>query len=53
MSSSKSCWILREGDVMRIIHHFYPRTLLHHVVALDEGADPVKLGLTKLEDRKE
>ena len=26
-------------------------TLLHYVVALDEGADPVKLGLTKPEDR--
>ena len=27
-------------------------TLLHYVVALDEGADPVKLGLTKPDDRK-
>jgi len=26
-------------------------TLLHYVVALDEGADPVKLGLTKPEER--
>jgi len=27
-------------------------SLLHYVVALDEGADPVKLGLTKPEDRE-
>ena len=27
-------------------------TLLHYVVALDEGADPVKLGLTKPEERE-
>jgi len=27
-------------------------TLLHYVVALDEGADPVKLGLTKKGDEK-
>lgn len=27
-------------------------TLLHYVVALDEGADPVKLGLTKPDDRE-
>ncbi len=27
-------------------------TLLHYVVALDEGADPVRLGLTKPEDRE-
>jgi len=27
-------------------------TLLHYVVALDEGADPVKLGLTKPEDKE-
>jgi len=27
-------------------------TLLHYVVALDEGADPLKLGLTKPEDRE-
>lgn len=27
-------------------------TLLHYVVALDEGADPVKLGLTKPEEKK-
>lgn len=26
--------------------------ILHYVVALDEGADPVKLGLTKPEDRE-
>jgi uncharacterized repeat protein (TIGR04076 family) len=26
-------------------------TLLHYVVALDEGVDPVKLGLTRPEDR--
>jgi len=25
--------------------------ILHYAVALDEGADPVKLGLTKAEDR--
>lgn len=25
--------------------------ILHYAVALDEGADPVKLGLTKPEDR--
>jgi uncharacterized repeat protein (TIGR04076 family) len=27
-------------------------TLLHHVVALDEGVEPAKLGLTKQEDRE-
>ena len=27
-------------------------TLLHYVVALDEGADQVKLGLTKEEDKE-
>ena len=27
-------------------------SLLHYVVALDEGVDPVKLGLTRPEDRK-
>jgi uncharacterized repeat protein (TIGR04076 family) len=27
-------------------------TLLHYVVALDEGADPAKLGLTKPDDCK-
>jgi uncharacterized repeat protein (TIGR04076 family) len=27
-------------------------TLLHYVVALDEGADPVRLGLTKPDDRE-
>ena len=27
-------------------------SLLHYVVALDEGVDPVKLGLTKHEDRE-
>jgi uncharacterized repeat protein (TIGR04076 family) len=27
-------------------------TLLHYVVALDEGADSVKLGLTKEDDRE-
>jgi len=27
-------------------------TLLHYVVALDEGADPVKLGLTKPEEKE-
>ncbi len=27
-------------------------TLLHYVVALDEGADPVKLGLTKESDKE-
>jgi len=27
-------------------------TLFHYVVALDEGADPVKLGLTKPEDKE-
>lgn len=26
--------------------------ILHYAVALDEGADPVKLGLTKPEDRE-
>jgi len=26
--------------------------ILHYVVALDEGADPVKLGLTKPEDKE-
>jgi uncharacterized repeat protein (TIGR04076 family) len=26
--------------------------ILHYAVALDEGADPVKLGLTKAEDRE-
>jgi len=25
--------------------------ILHYAVALDEGADPVKLGLTTIEDR--
>ena len=27
-------------------------TLLHYVVALEEGADPVKLGLTKPEEKE-
>jgi len=27
-------------------------TLLHYVVALDHGVSPVKLGLTKLEDKE-
>jgi uncharacterized repeat protein (TIGR04076 family) len=27
-------------------------TLLHYVVALDEGADPVKLGLTTLKEKE-
>jgi len=27
-------------------------SLLHYVVALDEGANPVKLGLTKPEDKE-
>lgn len=26
-------------------------TLLHYTVALDEGADPIKLGLTKEDDK--
>jgi len=39
--------VLEKTDAI-CIHAF--STLLHYAVALDEGADPIKLGLTKPED---
>jgi len=39
--------VLEKTDAI-CIHAF--STFLHYAVALDEGADPVKLGLTKPED---
>ncbi|MEM2389348.1 MAG: TIGR04076 family protein [Ignisphaera sp.] len=41
--------VLEKTDALRI-HAL--SVILHYVVALDEGADPVKLGLTKLEDKE-
>jgi uncharacterized repeat protein (TIGR04076 family) len=41
--------VLEETDAV-CVHAL--STLLHYVVALDEGADPVKLGLTKLEEKE-
>lgn len=41
--------LLNETDALCV--HALP-VLLHYAVALDEGADPVKLGLTKPEDRE-
>ena len=41
--------VLNETDALCV--HALP-VLLHYAVALDEGADPVKLGLTKPEDRE-
>ena len=41
--------ILDETDAL-CVHAL--SSLLHYVVALEEGADPVKLGLTKPEDRE-
>ena len=41
--------VLNETDALCV--HALP-ILLHYTVALDEGADPVKLGLTKPEDRE-
>jgi uncharacterized repeat protein (TIGR04076 family) len=41
--------ILNETDALCV--HALP-VLLHYAVALDEGVDPVKLGLTKPEDRE-
>ena len=41
--------VLEETDAL-CIHAL--STLLHYVVALDEGADPVKLGLAKPGDRE-
>ena len=40
--------LLEETDAL-CVHAL--SSLLHYVVALDEGANPVKLGLTKPEDR--
>jgi uncharacterized repeat protein (TIGR04076 family) len=40
--------VLEETDVV-CVHAL--STLLHYVVALDEGADPVKLGLTTSEEK--
>jgi uncharacterized repeat protein (TIGR04076 family) len=41
--------VLDETDAL-CIHAF--SVILHYAVALDEGADPVKLGLTKPEDKE-
>jgi uncharacterized repeat protein (TIGR04076 family) len=41
--------VLNKTDALCI--HALP-ILLHYAVALDEGADPVKLGLTKPEDKE-
>ena len=41
--------VLNETDALCV--HALP-ILLHYAVALDEGADPVKLGLTTPEDRE-
>lgn len=41
--------LLNETDALCV--HSLP-VLLHYVVALEEGVDPVKLGLTKPEDRE-
>jgi len=41
--------VLEETDAI-CVHAL--STLLHYVVALDEGADPVKLGLTKMEEKE-
>jgi len=40
--------VLEETDAV-CVHAL--STLLHYVVALDEGVDPVKLGLTKPEEK--
>jgi uncharacterized repeat protein (TIGR04076 family) len=41
--------VLNETDALCV--HALP-ILLHYAVALDEGTDPVKLGLTKPKDRE-
>ena len=41
--------LLEETDAL-CVHAL--SSLLHYFVALDEGVDPVKLGLTRLEDRE-
>ena len=41
--------VLRETDAL-CTHAL--SSLLHYVIALEEGADPVKLGLSKPEDRE-
>jgi uncharacterized repeat protein (TIGR04076 family) len=41
--------VLEKTDVL-CIHAL--SVILHYAVALDEGADPVKLGLTTIEDRE-
>ena len=41
--------VLEETDAVRV-HAL--SSLLHYVRALEEGADPVKLGLSKPEDRE-
>jgi len=41
--------LLEETDAL-CVHAL--SSLLHYVVALDEGVDPVKLGLTRPEDRE-
>jgi uncharacterized repeat protein (TIGR04076 family) len=41
--------VLRETDAL-CTHAL--SCLLHYVLALEEGADPVKLGLSKLEDKE-
>ena len=41
--------VLEETDAV-CVHAL--STLLHYVVALDEGADPVKLGLTRPEEKE-
>jgi len=40
--------VLEETDAL-CIHAL--SVILHYAVALDEGADPLKLGLTRVEDR--
>jgi len=41
--------VLEKTDALCIHAH---SVILHYAVALDEGADPVKLGLTTIKDRE-
>jgi len=41
--------VLEETDAV-CVHAL--STLLHYTVALDEGADPIKLGLTRMEEKE-
>jgi uncharacterized repeat protein (TIGR04076 family) len=48
--------VIKEASILldktdALCTHALP-VILHYAVALDEGADPVKLGLTKPEDRE-